>query len=163
MRNLAIIVCSTAFLLGACAEPDDDGDGVVRDIEDATEQGLNDFLDARGFEDWTSEPEPRDPILGSPHGLVRTYFGPQLEESLNDFDGQHPVGAAAVKEVYSDPDTRSHYFVYVRDREGTIDEGYTWFRQGGQGDLYIESGGFCADCHANTDGNIDGTLTPYPP
>jgi hypothetical protein len=158
MHKLVPVV-SIALLLAACADPDDPVDA---DVPDTSQAGLDEFLDSKGFEDWTSDPEPRDPIenSGSPHGLVRTYFGPLLEDSLNDFGGEHPVGAAAIKEAYSDADTVSHYFIYVRSKEGDIDDSFVWYRQ--DTGSYFDGSSFCSDCHASTDGNQDGTITPLP-
>lgn len=159
MRTYLSCTCTTLLLLTGCGEPEETFDG---DVPDITQEALDEFLDSKGFADWTSDPEPRDPIPGSmsPHGLVRTYFGPLLEESLNDFDGEHPVGAAAIKEAYDDPDTVGKYFIYVRFKEGDINDSFLWYRQD-TGPLY-EGQSFCSDCHAATEGNQDGTITPLP-
>lgn len=164
MRTLTFFAFSTV-LVAACADVDDGPLDLPPedDIPGTSLEEIQQFVDDKGFADWTNEPEPRDPIpeSGSPHKKVRTYFGPRLEISLNDFRGEHPVGSASVKEVYSDDgSTVTDYFVYVRHKQGPPADSYTWFRQEGQ--LYYEGESFCAECHRVTQGNLDGTVTPLP-
>lgn len=62
-----------------------------------------------------------------PHGSgVRTYLDPLLADSLAAGNREHPVGAAAIKELYAgDGSTVSGWAVMVKTAAGTA--GNTWF------------------------------------
>ena len=166
LRSFLAIVLLVPFTLVGCGDTDDtdgdDGTGGPGDVPDTSQAGMQQFLDDQGFADWTSEAEPRPPIpgSGSPHGDVRVYFSPLLEDSLVDGNDVHPVGSAVVKEVYDDMDAVSNYFMYVRTSNDAGQAGYAWYRE--DTPIYIDGQGFCGDCHEATDGNIDMVITPLP-
>lgn len=57
------------------------------------------WLQDRNYSSWTRESSAH--ASSGPHGdPVRVYVNPTLEQSLQDGDATHPVGSAAVKELY---------------------------------------------------------------
>jgi hypothetical protein len=94
---------------------------------------------------------------------VQTYVNPKLDASLRDGNGEHPMGAAAVKE-FTSGGKLSGWSAYVKNRptsEGG--QGFYWYEVfdtspdarplGGQGSAT------CTGCHAR---GADFVRTPYP-
>ena len=99
-----------------------------------------------------------------PHGSgVRTYVNQALRASLMANAGEHPVGAAAVKELYDGGGALSGWAVEVKTQatsEGG--DGWYWYEiLSTQGEPLIGASGpnFCSNCHAS---GSDYVLVPFP-
>jgi hypothetical protein len=99
-----------------------------------------------------------------PHGNVRTYVNPILEESLKAGNEVHPVNAAAVKELYTAGGTLIGWAVSVKTAEES-DEGRGWYWYevfSTTQNRPIANGkgvALCTGCHA---GGRDFVTVPYP-
>lgn len=110
--------------------------------------------------EWPSEDAPH-PSAGPHFGQVRTWLSPALAASLAAGDPLHPVGSAAVKELYGDGDTARGYSVLVRVGDGAGDNAWYWYERF-DGTTYADGRGvaLCAGCHA---AGVDQILTEWPP
>ena len=102
-----------------------------------------------------------------PHGQpgVRTFINAALAEGLAN-GGPHPVGAAAIKELYrSDGTTLMGWAVSVKtDPDSAGGQGWYWYEvfstTNGSNPVADGNGvGLCHGCHS---GGQDYILTPYP-
>ena len=96
-----------------------------------------------------------------PHfGDVRTYVGDCLATSLEDGGAQHPVGAAAVKELYGSGGTVQGWAVMVKAEPASGGDGWYWY-EWYNGSVYGGSvdDSTCRGCHAS---GIDGVRSPWP-
>ena len=96
-----------------------------------------------------------------PHfGDVRTYVGDCLADSLEAGAAQHPVGAAAVKELYGSGGTVQGWAVMVKAEDVGGGDGWYWY-EWYQGNVYggTVDDATCVGCHA---AGIDGVRSPWP-
>lgn len=128
----------------------------------ATADKLFPYLQAGTYQAFPAESAPH--ASAGPHGQVRTFINPILEGSLAAGDASHPVGAAAVKEMYSG-DALVGWAVYVKT-QGETDggNGYYWYEVSSTtdpGQVVAEGNGApaCISCHA---AGQDFTLSAFP-
>ncbi len=101
-----------------------------------------------------------------PHGAVRTYINPALEASLAAQNAEHPVGAAAIKELYSSGGELRGWAVSVKVEPDSADgDGWYWYEvfSTTDGSNPVADGDgvpLCAGCHGDT-GN-DYVSIPFP-
>ena len=121
-----------------------------------TDGELSQFLHAGSYRSFPGEPAVH-PSTGPHGGGVRTYLNPSLQASLVGGSAQHPVGAAAVKELYDD-DALIGWAVLVKVQEdGPEDQRYYWFEE--LNNKVVISGrdkSVCTNCHS---GGVDFVLT----
>jgi len=106
------------------------------------------WLAAGHYLSWTCEAERHPARPGSGHGANRICSNTALVLAA-DGAGPFPVGAAAVKEIYSDAGAIRQYAVYRKVEEGT--GGASWYWYEGLGDDIVANGeddGTCTGCHA---------------
>ena len=111
------------------------------------------------YASWAAEPAPH--ASTGPHfGRVRTFVNAALDGSLPG-DGPHPVGSAAVKELYGDGETVLGWSVMVRVDATAGGSGWWWSEDFG-GKTYASSVGasLCTGCHS---AGKDFVRTPWPP
>ncbi|MFN8643751.1 MAG: hypothetical protein U0802_19610 [Candidatus Binatia bacterium] len=95
----------------------------------------------------TSAPHPS----AGPHGgRVRTFLNPALFASLDAGNGQHPAGAATVKELYLSGENVRGWAVAVKLRaDSDQGRGWYWFEDFGSGSPFEGVGlAACTGCHS---------------
>jgi hypothetical protein len=114
-----------ALLVGAVATACASGlEGPAEEPIPTTPAALHTWLLADGHGDWPRESGVHAPDQG---GGVRVYLNPLLVASLEAGNETHPVGAAAVRELYeSDLETQRGFGVLVKTEEQGPD-GAAWF------------------------------------
>ena len=124
------------------------------------------YLQEGAYKAFASETQVH-PSAG-PHGMVKTFLSSTLDASLLAHNGEHPVGAAAVKELYSsDGRDLIGWSVMVKTADASDGgKGWYWYEitstTSGANPLANGNGvGLCTGCHGGTD-NLDFVLTPYP-
>ncbi len=156
MRFAPRHIFATATFLAACGGTEVPAHGEVP----AQEAPLFDYLVEGNYEDFEAETE----VHGStgPHGQVRTFVDPLLAGSLADGATEHPVGAAAVKELHDAEGLRG-WAVSVKVEEGTDADTWYWYEVFSTEDnspvVSDRGASLCAGCHG---GGTDYVLTPYP-
>jgi hypothetical protein len=136
------------FMLGC-----DDGPATFGDVVDDPQlppRGSDDILgwiEAGHYMTWSCEPAPHPPRSGSPHGKNRICSNDVLAGS--DGTGPYPVGAAGIKEIYSDSGSISLYAVYRKVDAGEGGDTWYWF-EGKRGDIASNGEGdsTCTGCHS---------------
>jgi hypothetical protein len=125
-----------------------------------TRPELDQFLTEERYLDFASESGLHQ-SEGSHFGRVITFMNPALVASLKAGNREHPVGAAAVKELYKGGQTLVGWAVIVKVApRSNGGEGYFWFETDGGRVLASGVGQpVCAQCHAM--GN-DFILTTFP-
>lgn len=99
-----------------------------------------------------------------PHGNgVRSFVNSILDRSLADGSPSHPVGAAAVKELYDSGSTLTGWAVEVKVADGAGGDGWYWYEvfSTTDGSRPISGVGnpICTGCHA---AGVDFVRIPYP-
>lgn len=118
------------------------------------------WLESEAYLGWTAE-SGIHPSSGPHGGQVRTFVNDLLLGSLAGGDLAHPQGAAAVKELWGDGNTRIGWAVEVKvAAESQSGDGWYWYEKIDQtvygGDVGVA---LCTNCHG---GGVDYVLTPYP-
>jgi hypothetical protein len=160
---LAAIVLAVALASGFLAAPR--GAGAFQAAEGIVPHSsaeLFRFLQAGGYREFAGETEVH-PSNG-PHGRVRTFLNPILEESLEAGNEVHPVNAAAVKELYNGSGRLIGWAVSVKvQAESEEGDGWYWYENfSTTQNRPIADGkgvGLCAGCHS---GGHDFVTVPYP-
>jgi hypothetical protein len=101
-----------------------------------------------------------------PHGFVRTHVNPRLEASLTAGNQLHPVGAAAVKELYDRSQELTGWAVMVKVGAGDAAADWYWYEvlSTTDGSAPVASGRdepLCSDCHGRAPGHVF-VMTPLP-
>jgi hypothetical protein len=138
--------------------PTGDG-GPVADPPPTEADALLGWLQAGTYLDWPAESGPH-PSAGPHFGTVRTFVDDTLFASLQAGNAEHPVGAAAVKELYGNGDQVRGWSVMVKVALGAGDDGWYWYERyddsvygDGVGD------GTCTGCHGS---GVDYVRSPFP-
>lgn len=86
---------------------------------------ITEWLAAGHYTSWACEPEPHEARSPSPHGYNRICSNDLLS---NHTTGEYPVGAAAVKELYTDPAMPiAGYAVELHVTAGTDGGDWYWY------------------------------------
>lgn len=114
---------------------------------DATE--LAAYLQRSLYRNWPAE-SAAHPSAGPHFGNVRTWINPVLQASLIAGDAEHPVQAAAVKEMYgAGSSTPQGWSVMVRNRKGNGGEGWYWYEIYNNRSFAASQGAsLCTGCHS---------------
>lgn len=146
--------------LAACA--DDEGAPFTGDdptqVPDDPDQ-LRDWASRRGYRSWEAESERHD--SAGPHfGDVRTYVNQALGESLAAGNAEHPVGAAAVKELFGGGQDLRGVAIMLKTEPGDDGDAWYWYERY-DGETYADGQGdtLCTGCHSQSP---DFVLTDYP-
>jgi hypothetical protein len=145
------------MLLGCPADDEDPkGDGPTTGAAPGTGSGSG---NATMYLDWAAESGVH-PSAGPHFSGVRTFVDAALFGSLQAGDPEHPVGAAAVKELYGDGDQIRGWAVLVKVALGAGGDGWYWFEIYDD-DVLAEGTGLagCTGCHGS--GN-DFVRSPFP-
>ena len=120
---------------------------------------LVDWLAVAEYRAWPGEAGAH-PSSGPHFGEVRTWLSPALATSLEAGGDPHPLGAAAVKELYGDGTDVLGHSVMVRVGEGAGDNAWFWY-EAFRGTVYADARGegLCSGCHED---GMDHILTPWP-
>ncbi len=158
-----------AGLAGCENDPSDDTTGTV-DLDTlaegevpANEAALNQYLREKGYADFACE---TGVFESGVHSRVRTCVNPALEASLKAGNSEHPVGAAAVKELYEgDGETLKGWAVEVKITSDNGDNNWWWYEVfSTEADAAPAAVGFaedvCINCHKAS--ARDFVLVPYP-
>ena len=119
-------------------------------VPPATPAAMKPYLDARVYSAWPAEPAIK---ASSVHfGNVRIWTNPTLKASLAAGKVEHPVGSAAVKELYGNGTQRRGWAAMVRTRAGAGGDGWYWYEvfDGnlvGEGQGVTQTAGPCDSCH----------------
>lgn len=151
---LAIVL--TAPLFG-CAEKLDSSCPSCEVPTNADE--LEVFLSAGEYLDFEAESAVHEGA--GPHfGRVRTFINEELVTSLDSGEAEHPVGSAAIKELYGDGEEVAGFAVMVKTREGSGGDAWYWY-EGYRGTLYADEQGdsSCTGCHSS---GVDHFRSPFP-
>lgn len=121
---------------------------------------LQAWLAAGSYLSWPAESSTH-PSTGPHFGNVRTFINPALDASLAAGNATHPVGAAAVKELYGDAGTDVlGYAVEVKVTDGSDGASWYWYEDFNGNNFADGTGvGLCTGCHS---GGTDFVLVPYP-
>lgn len=128
----------------------------------ASSEELFTYLQLGAYKAFSHESAPHASV--GPHGQVRTYINPVLEASLSAENEAHPVGAAAVKELYEDG-VVTGWAVYVKTQaESDGGNGFYWYEITNASDpstVIADGQGepVCTGCHA---AGRDFTLSSFP-
>lgn len=156
LLSISALLCSM-LLVGASAQT-----GEVDPAVPATADELYPYLQGGTYQTFSAESAPH--ASAGPHGQVRTFINSILEGSLAAGDASHPVGSAAVKEMYSG-DALVGWAVYVKTQAETDGgNGYYWYEVSSTTDptrVVAEGNGapVCISCHAT---GQDFTLSAFP-
>ncbi len=136
------------------------GCGASSDIPTNSDELLP-WLEDGMYLDWPSESGIHDATNGSPHGRVRVFINGALDDSLTNAQPAHPMGAAAVKELYDGNDGFLGWAVAVKtDADSMGGEGWYWYEKIGDNVVADGNGvGLCTGCHSN---GVDYFTTTYP-
>jgi hypothetical protein len=136
--------------------------GIAEDVPPVEPAALQAWLAARGYAGYLAESHAHPPA--GPHGRsVRTWMNARLAGSLATCAPSHPVGAAAVKELFTG-DAVTGWAVMVKTRADAGAGSWYWYEvfgaapdadpaTAGQGD------DTCTGCH---DGGLDAVRTRWP-
>jgi hypothetical protein len=146
VKVLSMIACAVACAatLPASADPD---------APPPEAAALRQFLGNGGYLQWAKESRAH-PSAGPHPVTVRTYLNPALEASLAAGNPQHPVGAAAVKELFGDDGKLSGWAVSIKtEPRSGVGKGWYWYEVTSTArDAQPVAAGhgvpLCANCHA---------------
>lgn len=143
---------------GGATATDGGGDGASEDVFGGVPIGgddLADFLRAKKYATWKSEPAVHDSAMG-PHGRIRTYFNESLEKSLKAGGKKHGKGAIAVKETYNLSDVHEGWLVAIKvEDESGSGAGWHWYEltstdPGATAKADGKGLSACAPCHSGS-------------
>jgi hypothetical protein len=136
------------------------------EVPPANAEELLPWLQAGRYAEWPAESAVH--ASGGPHfGRVRTYVNTILFESLAAAAPSHPVGAAAVKELYGSTAEVRGWSVSVKlQADSARGNGWYWYERF-RGAVYGDGIGApgCTGCHGNDFGPFtskDFILAPFP-
>jgi len=142
------------LLLPACSDDAGGGEGdeTGGPVSDVPTEAvpLQSFLDGGNYSDFAAESAVHGSTNGSPHGNVRVFLNDTLDGSLANGNETHPIGSAAVKELYdADEVTLIGWAVSVKiadESEGG--NGWYWYEYLNDEVVADEVGaGTCIGCH----------------
>ena len=121
------------------------------------------WLQADSYSGWEAEAAVHK--SGGPHGDVRTFVNETLGASLAGGGVTHPVGAAAVKELYGGEDLIGWAVSVKTQADSAGGDGWYWYEilstTSSDGPVADGNGvGLCKGCHSG--GGVDYVLIGYP-
>jgi hypothetical protein len=132
---------------------EDNGGEGQPDTPPTEAQALLDWLESGAYQGWTAEGAPH-PSSGPHYGDVRVYVNPALAASLEAGATSHPVGAAAVKELFGDGNEPVGWSAMIRTSTSP-NGGWYWYEVFEGAELAAgESEAVCTNCHAGGAGFI---------
>lgn len=121
------------------------------------------FLQGNSYAQFPAESAVRAPTVPSPHGRVRVFLNTTLDQSLNANNAAHPVGSAAVKELYdATGTTRTGWAVSVKTQaDSNGGQGWYWYEIINNR-VIADGNGLpgCANCHQSSGQDFVSTLYP---
>ncbi len=114
-------------------------------------QALLTFLQAKSYASFAAE-SAAHPSAG-PHGSVRTFVGPKLDQSLAAGNTTHPPGSGTVKELFDSNGDPNGWAVWVKTQTDSAGgDGIYWYEIFGDGTGTPVADGqgvpLCKKCHA---------------
>ncbi len=132
------------------------GNGEDGDGQTTSEEEITKFFIDQTFVSWFGHSEVQTPqSSSSPHGDMKTFINPALQESMNDFDESHPVGSIAAKELYlSNSSEVSGYLYAEKISEGTAANTWLWYEdlnlsEDNGVEVYGRGVANCSGCHGD--------------
>lgn len=130
----------------------------------ASPDALFTFLRSRAYESFAAESSVHP--TNAPHmSAVRTFLNPLLESSLEAQADSHPVGAAAVKELYDGTGALAGWAAMVKIADSDGDDGNAWYwyevfdTEVGSSRIEGVGSSVCTPCHA---AGSDYIRVPFP-
>ena len=119
---------------------------------------LTQWLESGAFRSWTGDASPRPSQQDSPHGSVRVFFNPTVEDSLRHDTVPRPLGSVLVKEVYSGGSVEGHAMM-LKVREGSSGNDWLFYEAfGSSTSTYDLGAGGCTGCHVRGRDFVRSTL-----
>lgn len=150
--------------LNACepATPAVDLNAIADEVPSTVNAELQPWLAAGTYTTFLPE-SGAHPSAGPHGGRVRTFVNRQLAGSLSECQASHPVGSAAVKELFDDGGVRG-WAVMVKTRPGPGADAWYWyevFSTAPDADAAVsaQASGTCTGCH---DGGLDAVRSRWP-
>ncbi len=125
---------------------------------------LFEWLKAGSYQEWEHGSAPH-PAPGAHPGGVLAYLNPALVNSLRSASSAHPVGSAAVLQLYGKSGKPHGWAVAIKvDAESAGGKGWYWYQvlsvEDGNRTLAADRGApACAGCHAQ---GRDFVMSPFP-
>lgn len=145
---LVVVVLGLGAACPSTPPPPEDG-GILSEEDQSPPEGdtaVQEWLAGEHHRAWTCHDAIGDGSEASPHGRRLICWNDLLVSA--DGDGEIPVGAAAVKEIYDDNDERSGTSVLLKVAEGQGGDSFYWFERLG---AFTVSDGRdsigCTGCH----------------
>ena len=112
---------------------------------------LKSFLQAGGYLGFAKE-SARHPSAGPHFGDALVYLSPKLDASLAAGNTSHPVGSAAVKELFGDGAEVMGYTVWLKSEDGDEGSDHYWYERF-DGRTFADGLGesICVGCHGQSD------------
>jgi len=160
VRTGSILLLIFACACGAKSTPAD-GKPVAGIPTDAAEMFT--FLTSGEYKQWTAESAVHK--SSGPHGMVRTFANETLTASLTAKNTEHPVGSAAIKELYKgDGTTLRGWAVELKASAGAGGATWYWYEvfSTTDGSSPVADGlnhSTCTGCHSR---GLDYVRAPFP-
>lgn len=145
---------------GESTTGDESSGGTVDQLPPTHGDELLPWLESGEYLGWTGE-SAMHPSAGPHFAGVWTYVNDALLGSLEAGEPPHPMGAAAVKELYDGAGVRQGWAVMVKvQADSAGGDGWYWYETF-DGDVFADGtgAGICTGCHS---GGTDYVLTPFP-
>ncbi|MCA9678977.1 MAG: hypothetical protein H6709_07905 [Kofleriaceae bacterium] len=170
MKTLMAVLIGGGLGLAACdpapgseidCTPAAAPDGVSTEVPPSTAAALQSWLANDGYAGFLGE--SADHGSTGPHGRVRTFVNAQLAGSLADCAASHPVGAAAVKELY-DAGAVAGWAVMIKTRPDAGADSWYWYEvfatePDAAAAVSSQGSGSCTGCH---DAGLDAVRSGWP-
>lgn len=122
--------------------------GAASDLVPTDGVTLKKYLEDKMYAGFAAEPAVHAATGSSPHGRVRTFLNPLLNDSLAATNAAHPIGSAAVKELYSGNNLVG-WAVLVKTGETDQGAGFFWYEVLNDSVVVEGQGGTgCTGCHS---------------
>lgn len=127
MRRLGIGIAFTLSIAACDDGGDDNEDGDESQLPPRGGAAVEAWIDEGHYLDWACEPEPHAARSPSPHGVNRICSNDTLSAHG---DGEYPVDAASVKELYADDMTTIIGYAVARHVMAGTDGGdWYWYER----------------------------------
>jgi hypothetical protein len=158
LGSLGPLAAACALAATACTGPASFGDDLTNpQLPARGTADIQDWLRAGYYQAWACEPDPHPGRTSSPHGTNRICNNDALHAAAGT--GAFPVGAAAVKELFSGGAVTA-YAVTRKTIAG--DGGDSWYWYEGPDTVYANGEGdsSCTGCHAQAPRDFVFTIVP---